>query len=64
MLTHEQLTHFSQRGWAVQEGVFDDAFIDYMLVNQHGGNWDWPHNNWYATHHDVEGGKWYFHMVL
>ena len=24
--------------------------IDYMIVNQYGGNWDWPHNNWWATY--------------
>jgi hypothetical protein len=37
------------------------AFIDYLIINQYGGNWDWPHNNWYATHRRGEGGKWYFH---
>jgi len=25
-----------------------DAFIDYMLINQYGGNNDWDHHNWYA----------------
>ena len=25
-----------------------DAFIDYMLLNQYGGNTDWDHHNWYA----------------
>ena len=25
-----------------------DAFIDYMLINQYGGNTDWDHHNWYA----------------
>jgi len=24
------------------------AFIDYMLINQYGGNTDWDHHNWYA----------------
>ena len=23
-------------------------FIDYMLINQYGGNTDWDHHNWYA----------------
>ena len=23
-------------------------FIDYMLINQYGGNTDWAHHNWYA----------------
>lgn len=25
-----------------------DAYIDYMLINQYGGNTDWDHHNWYA----------------
>ena len=25
-----------------------DGFIDYMLINQYGGNTDWDHHNWYA----------------
>ena len=25
-----------------------DALIDYMLINQYGGNTDWDHHNWYA----------------
>ena len=25
-----------------------DGFIDYMLINQYGGNNDWDHHNWYA----------------
>ena len=25
-----------------------DVFIDYMLINQYGGNTDWDHHNWYA----------------
>ena len=25
-----------------------DNFIDYMLLNQYGGNTDWDHHNWYA----------------
>ena len=25
-----------------------DAFINYMLINQYGGNTDWDHHNWYA----------------
>ena len=26
-----------------------DNFIDYMLVNQYGGNGDWDHHNWVAV---------------
>ena len=34
---------------ASQEALLDiDAFIDYMLINQYGGNNDWDHHNWYA----------------
>lgn len=25
-----------------------DAFIDYMLITQYGGNTDWDYHNWYA----------------
>ncbi|MBP5213043.1 MAG: CotH kinase family protein [Bacteroidales bacterium] len=25
-----------------------EGFIDYMLINQYGGNTDWDHHNWYA----------------
>jgi hypothetical protein len=25
-----------------------DNYIDYLLVNWHGGNADWPHRNWYC----------------
>ena len=28
MLTHEQLTDFSRRGWVIQEGIFDGDFMD------------------------------------
>ena len=31
------------------EALLDiDGFIDYMLINQYGGNTDWDHHNWYA----------------
>ncbi len=33
----------------LQDSLLDiDAFIDYMLINQYGGNTDWDHHNWYA----------------
>ena len=47
---------------AVQEVLDIEPFVDYLIVNQYGGNWDWPQNNWYASRRDVEGGKWYFQM--
>lgn len=46
---------------AIAELVDIENFIDYLIVNQYVGNWDWPHNNWYASRHRVEGGKWQFH---
>jgi len=24
-------------------------YIDYLLAESYGGNWDWPNNNWYAA---------------
>ncbi|HUT11618.1 MAG TPA: CotH kinase family protein, partial [Thermoguttaceae bacterium] len=48
--------------YAAMEQLLDiPNFIDYMIINQYGGNWDWPHNNWYATHSREPGGKWRFH---
>lgn len=38
-----------------------DNYIDYMLLNQYGGNFDWPQNNWYASRPRTEDGKWQFH---
>ncbi|MBP5340272.1 MAG: CotH kinase family protein [Prevotella sp.] len=33
----------------LQDSLLDiDNFIDYMLINQYGGNTDWDHHNWYA----------------
>lgn len=39
-----------------------EEYIDYMIVNQYIGNWDWPHNNWYASRRRAEGEKWRFHV--
>ncbi len=39
-----------------------EEFINYMLTNFYGGNIDWAHHNWYATHNDVDpAGRWRFH---
>jgi hypothetical protein len=47
---------------AAVENVLDvDNFIDYMILNQFGGNTDWPQNNWYASRRRAEGEKWQFH---
>ncbi len=37
-----------------------DDFCDYMIMNLYAGNSDWPHHNWYATHH-IEDRIWRFH---
>lgn len=47
-----------------------DNFIDYMLINQYGGNTDWDHHNWYAFRRhgeDSEGFKflcWDTEMII
>ena len=40
---------------AVEQLLDIDDFIDYFLVNQYVGNWDWPHNNWFASRRRVDG---------
>jgi len=32
-------------------------FIDYMILNFYGGNWDWDHHNWVAVRNRVQPGK-------
>lgn len=32
-----------------------DNFIDYMLINQYGGNTDWDYHNWLAVRNRVKG---------
>lgn len=40
------------------EALLDvDGFIDYMLINQYGGNTDWDHHNWYAIRKRGAGSK-------
>ena len=34
-----------------------DNFIDYMLINQYGGNTDWDHHNWVAFRNRVAGDQ-------
>ena len=46
---------------AVEQLLDIDDFIDYFVVNQYVGNWDWPHNNWFASRRRVDGAKWHFH---
>ena len=63
LLAWNELTRAADRGDydAVQEMLDIDAAIDYFIINQYGGNWDWPQNNWYASRRRVDGAKWYFH---
>ncbi len=37
-----------------------EQFADYILLNIFGGNFDWPHNNWYGIRERTDGGKWTF----
>ena len=32
-------------------------FIDYMIINFYGANWDWDHHNWVAIRNRVNPGK-------
>ncbi|HVO74106.1 MAG TPA: FN3 associated domain-containing protein [Ignavibacteriaceae bacterium] len=34
-----------------------ENFIDYMLINYYGSNWDWDHHNWIAVRNRVYPGK-------
>ncbi len=46
----------------VQRYVDVDNFIDYMILNLYGGNWDWPSHNWYASRHRSEEGRFRFYI--
>lgn len=40
------------------ESLLDiDNFIDYMLINQYGGNTDWDHHNWLAFRNRERSGQ-------
>ena len=47
---------------AVKNVLNVDNFIDYMILNQFGGNGDWPRNNWYASRLRADGAQWEFHV--
>ncbi|MDB4409042.1 CotH kinase family protein, partial [Akkermansiaceae bacterium] len=36
-----------------------EAFTDYMIIQQYGGNLDWDHHNWYVLRNEVSG-KWHY----
>ena len=43
---------------ALQDSLLDiPSFIDYMILNQYGGNTDWDHHNWYAIRSRGAGEK-------
>lgn len=44
----------------VEELLDLEQFVDYVLLNIFGGNFDWPHNNWYAIRKRAENEKWTF----
>ena len=46
---------------ALEETIDMDNYIDYMILNQFGGNGDWPQNNWFASRKREDGEKWQFH---
>jgi autotransporter-associated beta strand protein len=37
-----------------------DNYIDYILVNAFAAMWDWPNNNWIASHERTAAGRWRF----
>jgi hypothetical protein len=37
-------------------------FIDYIIVQCWGGNWDWPQNNWTASAERSPNRKWRFYV--
>ncbi len=46
----------------VKEMLDIPHFIDYMIINFYLANWDWAHQNWYATFNRVDPeGRWRFH---
>lgn len=45
---------------AISEILDIDAFIDYMILNQYGGNTDWDSHNWYAIYPRRPEGKFIF----
>ncbi|KPK48167.1 MAG: hypothetical protein AMK72_07385, partial [Planctomycetes bacterium SM23_25] len=46
---------------AIEQMLDIPNFADYLIINQFGGNWDWPQNNWWASYNREADGKWRFH---
>jgi len=46
----------------VQQYLDVPDFIDYLIINYWSGNWDWDHQNWYATRNKYDPeGRWHYH---
>jgi len=46
----------------IQQYLDVPNLIDYLLVNFYVGNWDWAHQNWYASRSRVDpNGLWRYH---
>ena len=43
---------------AVERLLDVDEFIDFMILNQFGGNTDWDYHNWYALYNRGADGEW------
>jgi hypothetical protein len=57
-----QITNRQPLDYAAVQRLLDvPNFIDYMILNQFGGNKDWPQNNWFASRRRADGEKWQFH---
>jgi len=37
-------------------------YIDYLLAESYGANWDWPNNNWYAARERSDSGLFRFYV--
>ncbi|HPO70615.1 MAG TPA: lamin tail domain-containing protein [Anaerohalosphaeraceae bacterium] len=44
----------------VEQQMDMPAFVDYIIVQTWGGNWDWPQNNWTAAAERSAARKWRF----
>ncbi|MBN1421734.1 MAG: CotH kinase family protein, partial [Planctomycetes bacterium] len=44
----------------IQKYLDVENLIDYMILNLYGGNWDWPHHNWYLIRKREAGAGFMF----
>ncbi len=66
---NEMLTYFSSHnlenlGNYIEASKMLDIvnYIDYILAESYGGNWDWPNNNWYAARERSDNGLFRFYV--